>query len=63
MITEIPQPITCFISTKSEILSDYAAPCARVPRASLRTGLTVTTHHLGWQGRGYSRAGPASVGL
>jgi len=26
MITEIPQRITCFISTKSEILSDYAAP-------------------------------------
>jgi hypothetical protein len=25
MITETPQPITCFISTKSEIMSDQAA--------------------------------------
>jgi hypothetical protein len=28
MITEIKQPITCFISTKSEILRDHAAPRA-----------------------------------
>jgi hypothetical protein len=26
MITETLQPITCFISTKSEILSDHARP-------------------------------------
>jgi hypothetical protein len=37
MITEIPQPITCFISTKSENISDHAAPCARAPGASRRT--------------------------
>jgi hypothetical protein len=29
MIVEIPQPICCFISTKSEILSEYH----RAPRA------------------------------
>jgi hypothetical protein len=45
MITETSQPITCFISTKSEILSDHAAPWARAPLASPRTALTVTTHH------------------
>jgi hypothetical protein len=45
MITETSQPITCFISTKSEILHDHAAPRARAPRAGLRTALTVTTHH------------------
>jgi hypothetical protein len=46
MITETLQPITCFISTKSEILRDLAAPGARVPDAGPRTDLTVTTHHL-----------------
>jgi hypothetical protein len=52
MITETLQPITCFISTKSEILRDYAAPGARAagtgPRTDLTdlTDLTVTTHHL-----------------
>jgi hypothetical protein len=45
MITETSQPITCFISMKSEILSDHAAPWARAPLASPRTDLTVTTHH------------------
>jgi hypothetical protein len=30
---------------KSEILSDYAAPGARVPRPSPRTALTATTRH------------------
>jgi hypothetical protein len=45
MITEIPQRICCGISTKSEILSDHAALCARVPRVGPRTALTVTTHH------------------
>jgi hypothetical protein len=30
---------------KSEITVDQAAACARVPRASLRTALTATTHH------------------
>jgi hypothetical protein len=33
MITEIPQPITCFISTKSENISDRAAPGAQAPGA------------------------------
>jgi hypothetical protein len=52
MITETLQPITCFISTKSEIMRDYAAPGARPPGAGPRTDLTdaadltVTTHHL-----------------
>jgi hypothetical protein len=45
MITETSQPISCGISTKSEILNDRAAPGARAPRASQRTALTVTTHH------------------
>jgi hypothetical protein len=45
MITEIPQRICCGISMKTEILSDHAAPCARGPRASPRTALTVTTDH------------------
>jgi hypothetical protein len=45
MITETLQPITCFISAKSEILHDSAAPCARAPGASPRTALTVTTRH------------------
>jgi hypothetical protein len=52
MITEILQPITCFISTKSENLSDHAAPWARAARSRARaarpgphTVLTVTTHH------------------
>jgi hypothetical protein len=40
MIMEIPQPITCFISTKSEILSDYAAPRAAGAAPSPRTALT-----------------------
>jgi hypothetical protein len=43
MIVEIPQPITGFISTKSEITSDYAAPLLKAPRTSPRTGIT---HHL-----------------
>jgi hypothetical protein len=33
MIMEIPQPITCFISKKSEIPSDHAAPRRRALRA------------------------------
>jgi hypothetical protein len=45
MITEIPQPITCFLSTKSEILSDRVGP-AQVPRPTPRTATMVTTHHL-----------------
>jgi hypothetical protein len=45
MITETSQLITCFISTKSEILRDHAAPRARAPRGSPRTVLTNTTHH------------------
>ena len=32
MITERKQPITCFISTKSEILHDQATPCCGAPR-------------------------------
>jgi hypothetical protein len=47
MITETLQRITCFISTKSEITCDHAAPGARVPRAGPRMGPTATTHHLG----------------
>jgi hypothetical protein len=43
---EIPQLICCFISTKSEFLSDHAAPGAPPPRAGPRTTLTVTTHHF-----------------
>jgi hypothetical protein len=31
MITEISQPITCFISTKSEIPLDHAAPRSVTP--------------------------------
>jgi hypothetical protein len=42
MITEHPQPITCFISAKSEIPRDHAAPMAQTRRASPRTALT---HH------------------
>jgi hypothetical protein len=45
MIVEIPQLICCFISTKSEISLDHAAP-APVPRPSPHTGLRVTAHHL-----------------
>jgi hypothetical protein len=45
MITETLQPITCFISTKSEILSDHPEPRAQAPRPSPRTALTVTAHH------------------
>jgi hypothetical protein len=52
MITETLQPITCFISTKSEILRDHAAPRALAPRPSAPTALTVTTHHAE---RGYRR--------
>jgi hypothetical protein len=51
MIVEIPQLITCFFSTKSEILRDHAAPPARAPRAGLRKAHTVTTHHLSHQHR------------
>jgi hypothetical protein len=36
MIMEIPQPITCFISKKSEIPSDHAAPRRRAPCAGAR---------------------------
>jgi hypothetical protein len=43
MITEISQPITCFISTKSEILRDPAASRARAPRVSPRTATTALT--------------------
>jgi hypothetical protein len=46
MITEILQPISCFISTKSEIPLDHAAPRARALRVGPRTALTATTHHL-----------------
>jgi hypothetical protein len=49
MITENPQPISCFISTKNEITFDHAALLAQVPRANPRTALTalmVTTHHV-----------------
>jgi hypothetical protein len=46
MIVEIKQLISCFLSTKSEITRDHAAPWARAPRANLRMDLTVTTHHL-----------------
>jgi hypothetical protein len=45
MIVEIPQLITGFISTKSEILYDHAAPRGRGPRPGPRTALTVTTDH------------------
>jgi hypothetical protein len=45
MIMWIPQLICCGIHMKSEIPVDRAAPCARVPRASPRTGPTVTTRH------------------
>jgi hypothetical protein len=31
---------------KSEILLDYAAPCAQAARTSLRTALTDTARHL-----------------
>ena len=40
---EIPQLICCGVSMKSEITRDYAAACARGPRASLNTALTVTS--------------------
>ena len=47
---------------KSEILLDYTALRARVPRGSLRTALTVTTHHLrhGSGAPARSRSAPAS---
>jgi hypothetical protein len=45
MITETKQLITCFISTKNEILRDHGASRAWGPRASLCTAPTVTTHH------------------
>jgi hypothetical protein len=45
MITETLQPITCFVSTKSEIPLDHAAPRAGGPRPGPRTALRVTTHH------------------
>jgi hypothetical protein len=44
MITERKQPISCGISTKSEILGDHALPCAQAPRVSVRTALTGTAH-------------------
>ena len=46
MIMVISQLISCRYSTKTEIPRDHAAPRARAPRASLRTTLSVTTHHL-----------------
>jgi hypothetical protein len=46
MIMEIPQLICCFISMKTEIPVDQAAPGARAPHAGPRTALMVTTHHL-----------------
>jgi len=45
MITERKQLICCGISTKSEILRDHAPLRAGAARASVRTALTVTTHH------------------
>jgi hypothetical protein len=45
MITETSQLITCFISMKSEILSDHTPTCGRVPRTSPPTARTVTTRH------------------
>jgi hypothetical protein len=45
MITEILQPITGFISTKSEILSDDAAPRGPTLRPNLGMARTATTHH------------------
>jgi hypothetical protein len=45
MITETSQPISCFISTKSEILSDNVAPRTRAPRTRPHTALTFTTRH------------------
>jgi len=54
MIVEIRQLICCFISTKSEILHDHAAPRARGPRASpgaAPTITTITTHHVGQRHR------------
>jgi hypothetical protein len=44
MIVVIPQLICCFISTKSEILSDHAAPRAWAPRAARSTAPTGTAH-------------------
>jgi len=60
MIVVIPQLITGFISTKTEIPSDYAAPHVRAPRVRPRTGIT---HHLtklpsGRTGRDPQEAGP-----
>jgi hypothetical protein len=45
MIMEIPQPICCGISMKSEILRDHDPPRAGAPRASVRKALTIPTHH------------------
>jgi hypothetical protein len=45
MIMVIPQLICCFISTKTEILSDYGAPGSAGTVMSLRTALTATTDH------------------
>jgi hypothetical protein len=42
MIVEIKQPITCFISTKSENLHDHAAP-VRGRRVSARARASRTT--------------------
>jgi hypothetical protein len=36
MITETKKPITCGVSTKSEILSDHAAPGAEAPARGRR---------------------------
>jgi hypothetical protein len=46
MIVLIRQLICCGINTKSENLSDQAAPHARVPCASRRVNLKVTTRHM-----------------
>jgi hypothetical protein len=45
MITERKQPITCFISTKSEIPHDQAAPSYGRGGEAARTALTVTGRH------------------
>jgi hypothetical protein len=55
MITETPQPISCFISTKSEILSGYAAPApgatrqpAHGPHAPLKPTALHAKHAERW---------------
>jgi hypothetical protein len=39
MITETSQPITCFISAKTEILRDHAVPPERQPAPGRSGGL------------------------